>query len=82
MGLATDRFNPFGNLASIQSVWPVILVPYNLPPSLCMRNEFSMLSLLIPGPKAPGNDLDIFLAPLVEELNDLWVEGVKAFDSH
>lgn len=41
-----------------------------------------MLSLLIPGPKAPGNDLDIFLAPLVEELNDLWVEGVKAFDSH
>jgi hypothetical protein len=82
LGLATDGFNPFGNLSTNQSIWPVILVPYNLPPSLCMRKEFSILSLLIPGPKAPGDDIDVFLAPLIDELNELWVVGVKAFDSN
>lgn len=80
-GLVTDGFNPFGNLSTNQSVWPVILVPYNLPPSLCMRKEFSMLSLLIPGSKAPSFDIDVFLAPLIKEFNELWVEGVTVFDS-
>ena len=37
-----------------------------------------MLSLLIPGPKAPGQDIDVFLQPLVEELE----EGVPAYDMH
>lgn len=82
LGLATDGLNPFSNLSTNQSVWPVILVPYNLPASLCMRKEFSMLSLLIPGPKAPSNDINVFLAPLIEELKELWVEGVKAFESY
>ena len=46
-----------------------------------MRLEFSMMALLIPGPKAPSEDIDIYLAPLVEELNELWEEGVQSFDS-
>jgi len=33
-----------------------------------MKNTNFMLSLLIPGPKAPGNDIDVFLQPLVDEL--------------
>ncbi|RVW68910.1 hypothetical protein CK203_064295 [Vitis vinifera] len=37
---------------------------------------FFMLSLLIPGPTAPGNDIDIYLQPLIDELNDLWDIGV------
>jgi len=82
LGLSTDGFNPFGNLSTNQSVWPVVLVPYNLPPSLCMRKEFTLLSLLIPGPKAPSDDIDVFLAPLIEELKELWVDGVRAFDSN
>ena len=32
LGLATDEFNPFGNMSTSYSMWPVILVPYNLPP--------------------------------------------------
>ncbi|XP_025669940.1 uncharacterized protein [Arachis hypogaea] len=32
LALASDGFNPFGNLSSRYSIWPVILIPYNLPP--------------------------------------------------
>ena len=30
--LATDGFNLFGNMNNNYSMWPVILIPYNLPP--------------------------------------------------
>jgi hypothetical protein len=33
LGLTFDGFNPFGNM----STWPVMLVPYNLPPWMCMK---------------------------------------------
>ena len=36
--------------------------------------------MVIPGDKGPGNDIDIFLQPLIEELKQLW-EGVDAFDA-
>ena len=39
-----------------------------------------MLSLLIPGPTSPENDIDAYLQPLVEELKELWDVGVKTFD--
>ena len=54
---------------------------YNLPPWLCMKPECYMLSLLIPGPKSPGNDIDIYLEPLVEELKVLWDSGVETYDA-
>ncbi|KAF5476994.1 hypothetical protein F2P56_003676 [Juglans regia] len=59
LGLASDGFNPFNNMSKPYSIWPVLLVPYNLPPWLCMKDPYTMLSLLIPGPKAPGNDIDV-----------------------
>jgi len=36
--------------------------------------------LLIPGPKSPGKDFDIFLEPLIEDLLKLW-EGVRTYDA-
>ena len=80
LGIATDGFNPHVSLANRYSCWPVIVVPYNLPPSMCMKREFSMLTLLISGPKQPGKDIDIYLQPLIDELKQLW-EGVVTFDS-
>ncbi|XP_021819878.1 uncharacterized protein LOC110761654 [Prunus avium] len=80
-GLCTDGFNPFQDLSSRYSCWPVILVIYNLPPWLCMSKESLMLTLLIPGPKQPGNDIDIYLAPLIDDLKDLWNNGVKVYDA-
>ncbi|XP_071688992.1 uncharacterized protein [Rutidosis leptorrhynchoides] len=61
-------------------MWPVILTTYNLPPWLCMKESTFMLTLLIPGPKSPGKDIDIFLRPLIDELKVLWSDGVTTKD--
>ncbi|KAF5468687.1 hypothetical protein F2P56_012824 [Juglans regia] len=81
LGLASDGFNPFNNMSKPYSIWPMILVPYNLPPWLCMKDPYLILSLLIPGPKAPGNDIDVYLQPLVNELKELWKEGIDTYDA-
>jgi hypothetical protein len=80
LGLATDGFNPFGNMSLSYSMWPVIVVPYNLPPWMCMKSQFSMMTLLIPGPNAPGKDIDVYLRPLIDELKELWEIGVPTYD--
>ena len=41
-----------------------------------------MLSLLILGPDQPGNEIDIYLKPLVDELKELWEEGVETYDAY
>ncbi|MCH83375.1 hypothetical protein A2U01_0004194, partial [Trifolium medium] len=38
------------------------------------------MSMIIPGPKMPGNSIDVYLQPLVAELKQLWT-GVDAYDS-
>ncbi|XP_042967343.1 uncharacterized protein LOC122300620 [Carya illinoinensis] len=81
LGLASDGFNPFNNLAKPYSIWPVILVPYNLPPWLCMKDQFFMTSVIIPGPKSPGNDIDVYLQPLIDELLELWEHGIATHDA-
>ena len=68
LGLATDGFNPFGVQSTSYSMWPVFVVPYNMPPWACMDQSNFMMSLLIPGPHSPGKDFDVFMEPLVEEL--------------
>jgi hypothetical protein len=80
--LSTDGMNPFGNMSTTHSTWPVNLSIYNLPPWLCMKRKYIMLAILIQGPKQPGNDIDVYLAPLVEDLKLLWSEGVKIYDAH
>jgi hypothetical protein len=46
-----------------------------------MVKENLMLTLLIPRPKQPGNDIDIYLEPLVEDLNELWSNRVNVYDA-
>ncbi|XP_026395752.1 uncharacterized protein LOC113290358 [Papaver somniferum] len=82
LGIATDGFNPHGMQSLNYSCWPVIVVVYNLPPSLCMKPEFQIMMMLIPGPKAPGQDIDVCLRVLVDELKDLFENGISAFDTH
>ncbi|XP_016459915.1 uncharacterized protein LOC107783459 isoform X1 [Nicotiana tabacum] len=71
LGLASDEFQPFRNSKTLYSIWPVVLIPYNLPPWLCMKQENFIMSMLIPGPDCPGDAIDIYLQPLIEELNEL-----------
>ncbi|XP_060963569.1 uncharacterized protein LOC133033047 [Cannabis sativa] len=81
LGLSVDGINPHTTLNSKYSCWPVLLVMYNLPPWLVMKRKFTMLTLLISGPSQPGNDIDVYLAPLVDDLSQLWYEGVPAYDA-
>ena len=80
LGLCTDGFNPFGKGGRKYSLWHVIVTPYNLPPALCMKREFLFLVILIPGPDHPRRALDVFLKPLISELQMLWHEGVRVYD--
>ncbi|XP_062114288.1 uncharacterized protein LOC133825348 [Humulus lupulus] len=77
MGLASDGFNPFSNMTSTYNLWSVILIQYNMPPWASPNGKNYLMSLLIPGPKSPGKDYDVFLRPLIEELKELW-EGIEA----
>ncbi|KAG8497137.1 hypothetical protein CXB51_008384 [Gossypium anomalum] len=79
LGLAADGFNPFKIMSTSYSTWPVVLVPYNLPPWICMKQSSFILSMIIPGEKGPGNDIDIYLQPLIKELKQLW-SGVETYD--
>ncbi|CAM8940220.1 unnamed protein product [Rhodiola kirilowii] len=82
LGLATNGFNPFGVAGLSQSTWPIVVMPYNLPPSMCMKKEFNILALLISGPKSPSKCLNVFMQPFIDELNILWDTGVLTFDQH
>jgi hypothetical protein len=78
-GLVTVGFDPFSTNSAPYCCCPVFVVPYNLPPSLCMKYEFMFLCLIIPGLEAPGPRLNMMLKPLNEELKQLWV-GVEAYN--
>jgi hypothetical protein len=54
LGLATDGFDPFSTNSAPYSCWPIFAVPYNLPPSLCMKFMFMFLCLIVLGPEASG----------------------------
>lgn len=81
LGLSSDGFEPFKS-GEPHSLWPVTLVVYNLPPWMCMKPSFTQMPVLIPGPNSPTQDIDIYLRPLVEELKELWSNGIRVYDAH
>ncbi|KAL6554186.1 hypothetical protein OROMI_019859 [Orobanche minor] len=81
LGLTADGFTPFRSMMVNHSTWPVVLMPYKLPPGECMKKSYFMLSILIPGPHEPGNNIDVYLQPLIEELKLLWDVGIDTFDA-
>ena len=80
LAIATDGFNPFGQMSNSYSIWPVIVVPYNFPPWMCMDQSNYMLALIIPGKKSPGKDFHVFMQPLIVDMIELW-KGVKTYDA-
>ena len=83
VALASDGMNPFGNLSSNHSLWPILLIIYNLPPWLCIKRKYIMMSMMIAGSRQPRNDIDVYLEPLIEDLRKLWwVEGVDVYDGN
>ncbi|XVE51929.1 hypothetical protein DITRI_Ditri02bG0079600 [Diplodiscus trichospermus] len=80
LALASDGFNPFKIVSTSYSTWPVVLIPYNFPRWICMKQPSFILSMIIPGEKGPGNDIDVYLQHLIKELKQLW-EGVDTYDA-
>ena len=46
-----------------------------------MKSTSFILSTIVPGPTSPGNNIDVYLQPLIQELNELWSDGVETFDA-
>lgn len=46
-------------------------------------HEATILFLILTysGPKSPGNDIDVFLQPLIKNLNNLSKVGVETYDA-
>ena len=48
ISLTTDGVNPFAEMRSVYSVWPIFVIKNNIPPWLSIKREHIMLSMIIP----------------------------------
>ena len=69
--MSTDGMNPFDQVRCNHSTWPVTLCIYNLPPWVYMKRSYIQMPLLILGPRQPGNDINVFLKPVIDELVEM-----------
>jgi hypothetical protein len=81
LAFAASGFNPYRTMNVSYSIWPGILIPLNFPPSMCMKDSNFILSVLIPGQASAGTDMDVYFQPLVYDLLDMFVNGVRAYDA-
>nr|XP_023870348.1 uncharacterized protein LOC111982961 [Quercus suber] len=78
LGLAADKFNPFGIMSTTHSTWLVMLVPYNLPFRLCMKRSSLILSLLISSPTSSRIVIDVYLCVKLE-YEGRWLDSDHEF---
>jgi hypothetical protein len=74
--------NPFREMRNSHSTWSVIMCIYNLPPWLCHKRNYILLTTLISGPKQVSIDIDVCLEPLMEDMQKLWEHGVNVWDEN
>jgi hypothetical protein len=69
--------------SSTHSTWSIVLMILNLPPRLCNKQKYIMMSRLIPVLQQPGNDIETYFRPLVKYLKELWYnDGVQVWVEH
>ena len=54
---------------------------YNIPTWLCQKRKYLLLTILISDPKQPGIDIDVFLDPLMQEMERLRRHGEPMYDA-
>jgi hypothetical protein len=70
IAMSTYDINPFMNNGTHSTCLTMLMI-FNLPPWLCNKRKYNMLSGLIPGPHQPGNGIDTYFMHLVEDLKVL-----------
>jgi hypothetical protein len=55
---------------------------YNLPSWLFHKRKYLLLITLISSPRQVGIDIDVFLEPLMEDMQKLWQNGVNVWDEY
>ena len=81
VAISTDGFNVYGMTAAQYSCWPVFVIPLNLPPGEIMKRKNIFLTLIIPGPNYPGKNMNVYMQPLKDELQEAWDNGIKTYDA-
>lgn len=76
LGLTTYVVNSFGAQFATWSMWPIVIVSYNIPPWLTIKK---LSSFIIIRGKYKVKNMDVYLAPLIEDSNTLW-EDVTMYD--
>jgi hypothetical protein len=49
LALVVNGVNPFGEIRSIYSVWPIFVINNNIPPWISIKREHIMLTLIVLG---------------------------------
>ena len=49
LSLEVDGVNPFREIRSIYSVWPIFVINNNIPPWMSIKREHIVLTIIIPG---------------------------------
>ena len=81
MALIADGFNPSSDKRNTYSIWPILLLNYNMAPWLTTKKYFIILAMLMPGPKSVTSDhFNEFMSPLIDELLELWTHGIYSID--
>ena len=46
-----------------------------------MQRNNIFLTLIIPGPNYPGKNMNVYMQPLKDELQEAWDNGIKTYDA-
>lgn len=70
------------NNLSTKTSWHVLLMIYNISLWLCMKRKYMLLSMMISGPRQPGNYINVYLIQFIKDLRVLWEEFIDVDDAY
>ena len=74
VAISTDGFSVFGLTSAQYSCWPVFVIPLS-PPGQIMQRKNIFLTLIIPGPNYLGKNMNVYMQPLKDELQEVGIMG-------
>lgn len=78
LGHGMDDMNTFGLHSTSWSRWPVVLVNDKILPWRTIKKGHLLLALLVLG-KYKAKNMDVYMAPLIQERQTLWM-GIQVFN--